>query len=301
MRVEKLHLGEPDIDDNLVRSLLAMQFPDLASHPLDEVQSAGTVNVIYRLGEDLCVRLPRLRKWSDSLEKELTWLPRIAGRVSLGIPEPVGRGEAGGGYPFTWAIYRWLPGESLATDQLTDQSEISADLARFVLQLQALEPTGAPMSGRKPLVDLDEMTRTAIRSAGDQLDRGRTMAAWEEALASPAWDGVAVWHHCDLLPPNLLVDDGRLTAVLDFGSVGVGDPALDVVPAWSVFDAHARMTFRTGLEVDAGTWARARGYALHQALLIIPYYAKTNPGFVDMALRTVRSVLDDLEGSGAQR
>jgi aminoglycoside phosphotransferase (APT) family kinase protein len=153
---------------------------------------------------------------------------------------------------------------------------------------------GVPRGGRRPLRDLDEDTRAAIVASAGVVDAGAAAAAWERALDAPAWDGAPVWIHTDLLRPNLLVGGGRLRAVIDFGGMGVGDPAADVVPAWSVFGAAGRAAYREALAVDDGTWERARGYALHQAAMIVPYYAETNPDFVAVAARTIDQVLADV-------
>jgi aminoglycoside phosphotransferase (APT) family kinase protein len=294
MAGKKMHDGEIDINVELVHRLLLTQFPHLCDRPLNEVRSTGTVNAIYRLGDDLCVRLPRVQHWVADLEKELEWLPKLARHLPLAVPEPVAKGEAGSGYPFPWAIYRWIQGETFATDRVGHEHQAAADLAQFVAELRRIDPSGAPRSGRKPLRQLDEMTRAALESLRGVVATDAATAAWESSLQAPAWDGSPVWRHCDLLAPNLLVEGGRLKAVIDFGGAGIGDPALDVIPAWSVFGKSGRIAFRSVLDIDEGTWARARGFALHQALLIIPYYPETNPGFVAMAKRTVQQVLDDL-------
>jgi aminoglycoside phosphotransferase (APT) family kinase protein len=290
----KMHDGEVDIDAELVGRLLAAQFPQLTGLPIREVRSAGTVNAIYRLGDHLCARLPRVRSWAPDLDKEWHWLPKLAPRLSLRIPEPVGKGHPGSSYPFSWAIYRWIDGQPYADELVEDEHQAAADLAQFVLQLRRVAPDGAPRGGRKPLRELDAVTRAAIASARGAIDSDAATAAWERALQAPAWSGTPVWIHTDLLRPNLLVHDGRLRAVLDFGGAGVGDPAADVIAAWSVFNQIGRAVFRRALQVDDGTWDRARGFALHQAALIIPYYAETNPGFVAPATRTVNEILTDL-------
>ena len=292
----KMHDDEVDHDADLVARLVAAQFPELADRPVTPFPSTGTVNAIYRLGDDLCVRLPRRREWSEDLAKELEWLPRLAPHLPLRIPEPVGRGEPTDGYPFAWAVYRWTDGRPCGDAVIGDERSAASDLAGFVLALRRLDPHGGPPTGRRPLRQLDDVTRAAIEASTDAIDSKAALIAWERALAAPAWDRTPVWIHTDLLPPNLLVDAGRLTAVLDFGGVGVGDPAADVVPAWSVFGPAGRAVYRAGLDVDDGTWERARGYALHQAALIIPYYRVTNPGFVTMAVRTVGQVLADVNG-----
>ena len=174
--------------------------------------------------------------------------------------------------------------------------EAAADLARFVTELRDVDvPVGAPPGGREPLRELDAVTRAAIRSARGVIDGDAALAAWDAALQAPTWEGAPLWIHSDLLRPNLLVRDGRLCAVIDFGGIGVGDPAADVIAAWSVFGSPGRAHFRAALGVDGGTWNRARGFALHQAAVIIPYYRVTNPGFVALAQRTVEQVLLDIE------
>jgi len=275
-----------------VRRLIAAQFPalrDLSVHP---VRSTGTVNAIFRLGQDLCARLPRVAAWAEDLERELRWLPWLAPQLSLPTPELVGRGAPGAGYPFAWAVYRWIEGQPYADELIDDESRAARELAGFVLELRSVEPVAeAPRGGRRPLAELDAPTRTAISAAAGTLDGAAVTAAWELALLAPACQARPVWAHTDLLRPNVLVRGGRICAVLDFGSVGVGDPAADVIAAWSVFGPAGRAVLRAALAVDDATWSRARGYALHQALLIIPYYQRTNPPFVELAQRTVAEVL----------
>jgi aminoglycoside phosphotransferase (APT) family kinase protein len=290
----KMHAGEVDIDEEFVQRLVEAQFPQLADLPIRAVQSTGTVNAIYRLGDHLCARLPRVPSWAQDLEKELNWLPKLAPYLSLRVPEPVAKGHPASGYPFPWAIYRWIDGHPYSEDLVHDEHQAAADLAQFVVELRRIDPLGAPRGGRKPLRELDAATRVAIEASRSVIDGDAAAAAWASALEAPAWDGTPVWIHTDLLRPNLLVDRGRLSAVIDFGGVGIGDPAADVIAAWSVFSQSGRTTFRAALGVDDGTWNRARGYALHQALLIIPYYAETNPGFVALAKRTVEEVLADI-------
>jgi aminoglycoside phosphotransferase (APT) family kinase protein len=286
-----MHAGEVPINVGLVRRLVSEQFPHLVDLPVEQVRSTGTVNAIFRLGDDLCVRLPRVAAWASSLEREVTWLPRIAPHVSLPVPEPFILGHPAQGFPFSWAIFRWIEGRPYADDRVSDEREAARDLARFVAELRKMDVAGAPRAGRRPLRDLDEATRRAIEEAGGVIDADAAAAAWTAALEAPPWDGEPVWIHTDLLRPNLLVCDGRLAAVIDFGDAGAGDPAADVIAAWSVFGPAGREVFRHELGVDEGTWQRARGYALHQALLIIPYYAQTNPEFVTLAKRTVEQVL----------
>ena len=288
-----MHDGEVDIDAGLVRRLVAAQFPRLTDLPIRELQATGTVNAIYRLGDHLCARLPRVQDWAQDLDKEWQWLPRLAPHLSLQIPEPVAHGHPESSYPFAWAIYRWIDGQPYADALVDDEREAARELAQFVAELRRIDPVGAPRGGRRPLRELDAVTRAAIRSARDAIDTEAAMAAWERSLQAPACNGTAVWIHTDLLRSNVLVRDGRLCAVIDFGGAGVGDPAADVIAAWSVFGHTGRGVFRDTLDVDDGTWDRARGFALHQAALIIPYYRETNPGFVAPAKRTVGEILAD--------
>ena len=291
----KMHDGEVRIDAELVRRLVAAQFPGLTNLPISAVQSTGTVNAIYRIGDHLCARLPRLRQWAQDLDNERQWLPKLAPGLSLRIPEPVGRGRPASSYPFSWAIYGWIEGRPYADDLVDDERQAAMDLAQFVAELRRMDPVaGAPRAGRKPLRELDAITRAAIDSSRGVIDSDAATSAWDRALEAPAWTGAPVWIHTDLLRPNLLVHHGRLCAVIDFGGVGVGDPAADVIAAWSVFGHTGRGLFRGALDVDDDTWNRARGFALHQAAMIIPYYAETNPRFVALARRTVKEVLADI-------
>lgn len=290
-----MHEGQVHIDADLVARLLAAQFPELGAMPITRVASTGTVNALFRIGDGLCARLPLVEHWAEDIAKELKWLPRLSRRLTLQIPEPYAEGAATALYPFLWAIYRWIDGEPYADAQIDDEAAAATTLARFVLELRAVEPTDdAPRGGRDPLRQLDDETRAAIDASSGLIDGDTAMAAWKHALEAPSWNGDPRWIHGDLLRPNLLVDEGHVHAVIDFGGAGMGDPATDVIPAWAVFGPDGRRAFRSALDVDDGTWARARGIALHQAAMIIPYYRETNPAFVSLAQRTIEQILADL-------
>ncbi len=291
----KMHEGEIDIDTVLVKRLLTEQFPQLADRSITLVRSTGTVNAIYRLGSDLYVRLPRLAIWTESIDHEWTWLPKLAPHVSLNIPKPLARGKPTNWYPYPWAIYHWIEGSPYQDDLVNDERQVAYDLINFILELRSVDMLGAPRGGRRPLIELDAATRSAIESSGGVIDTEAVSLAWTRSLEAPRWNGNPVWIHGDLLRSNLLVQGGRLYAVIDFDGVGIGDPAMDVIPAWSVFNKVGRETFRVALNVDDDTWSRARGYALHQALMIIPYYRDTNPEFVTMAKRTVDEILGEIK------
>ena len=267
-----MHTDEVDTDPSLVQRLLAIQFPQWADLPIEPVLPLGTDNANYRLGESMVVRLPRHKPSVKPLELERRWLPYLAPHVPLAVPVPIGAGEPGEGFPFTWSVYSWVEGEPATLEEL-DPEQAARELATFILALQAIDIDGAPTSYRGgALAGRDEGTRTSIAVLGDHT----LLAAWETALAAPEWDGEPVWVHGDLDLRNLLAADGRLAGVLDWGCTGIGDPACDVAAAWKVLPAHARELFRDLLDVDDATWARARGWVLHQCALALPYYTPEN-------------------------
>lgn len=289
----KMHDDEIPIDVALVQRLLADQFPHLANKKCSILNTAGTVNAICRLDDDLYVRLPRKASWSAGIVDELTWLPQLAPHLTLTIPTPYAKGESTKQFPHSWAIYHWLEGEPYETNLVRDELEAATDLATFVNEIRAIPTEGAPTVWRKPLAELDEITRASIEASAGMINVVATRKAWDVAVQSEPWDGNGVWMHGDLLKGNLLVNEGRLSAIIDFGLACVGDPAADLIPAWAVFGTEARAAYRQSLAVDDATWSRACAYALHQAVMIIPYYRESNPRFAEMAVRTVREVVED--------
>jgi aminoglycoside phosphotransferase (APT) family kinase protein len=294
-----MHEDQVEIGVPLVRRLLAEQYPRAADLPIERVQSTGTVNALFRLGGGSVARLPLVARWSEDIEREWQWLPWLSeGIGSIRIPEPVFKGEPTSWYPFPWAIYRWIDGTPYDDALVRDERRAAEALAAFVLELRALELVDhAPPAGRRPLRELDRETREAIRAADETIDAAAAMSVWDEALEASAWDGQQTWIHGDLLRPNLLVHEGRLVAVIDFGGVGVGDPATDLMPAWSVFGEEGRRAFRAALGPDTHAWRRGRGIALHQAALVIPYYPETNPRFVSLSKRAIEQILEDFTGT----
>jgi aminoglycoside phosphotransferase (APT) family kinase protein len=300
MSARKMHADELDIDVPLVRRLVAAQCPRWAALRIAPVRSAGSDNAIYRLGNDLAVRLPRRTGRTDeSLEKECEWLPRLAPLLPLPVPVPLAKGVPGEGYPCGWAVYRWLAGETATRQHLADSRQAAADLAGFLAALQRIDIAGAPPPGEHnffrgvPLATRDAAVRAAIASLRGVVDVGVVTAAWEAALRAPAWQGPPVWIHGDFCDGNLLAERGRLSGVIDFGGLGVGDPACDLIAAWSFLPARAREVFRTALAVDDATWARGRGWALSVALIALPYYRATNPVRVAYSLDRIGEVLAD--------
>ncbi|MGI8690674.1 MAG: aminoglycoside phosphotransferase family protein [Thermomicrobiales bacterium] len=299
MPAGKMHADEVDIDGLLVSRLLAAQFPQWANLPLQPVQSAGTDNAMYRLGDDMTVRLPRIAGVTGQVDKEHEWLPKLAPHLPLAVPVPLALGVPGEGYPWHWSITPWLDGENATIERIADPRQAATDLARFVAALQRIDPAGGPPPGEHnfgrsvPLAQRDRSTREAIEALDGMLDSDAVTATWDEALRTPVWHGAPVWIHGDLSSGNLLAIRGRLSAVIDFGCLGVGDPACDLMIAWTLFSGESREVFRAALAVDDATWARGRGWALSWALIFIPYYVNTNPIEVNKARRTIDEVLSD--------
>jgi aminoglycoside phosphotransferase (APT) family kinase protein len=302
MRV-RMHADEVDTDPPLVRRLLAAQFPRWIDLTIEPVPSSGTDNALYRLGGDMVVRLPRHARTNGTLKREREWLPRLAPHLALAVPVPLAEGVPDEGYPFVWSIYGWLDGDEATAERIADLREAAAELARFVAALWQIDPTGGPRPDDHnanrgvPLATRAAATRRSIAALGDRVDVDAVTAAWEECLEAPEWERPPVWIHGDLDSRNMLVQRGRLSAVLDWGCVGVGDPACDVAVVWKVLSADTRGIFREALAVDDATWARSRGWVLSQAVMAESYYTmETNPGLLLEGRRWLAEVLADRTG-----
>lgn len=291
-----MHADEIHTDAALVHRLLTRQFPQWTGLPVTPVPSYGTDHDVYRLGWNLGVRLPRIGWAGGQAAKEAEWLPRLAPHLPLAVPTPVALGRPDHAYPFIWAVHEWLPGEN-ANGTLRDLEPAAVELAGFIRALRGVDTTGAPprLPGTRggPLAERDEHVRRAIAELSGRIDGAAALRSWEQSLAAPGWDGAEVWGHGDLLPGNLLVLDGRLSAVIDFGGLNVGDPACDLQPAWNLFPGDIRRAFLAELEGDDAMRLRGRGWALSQALIALPYYWETNPGIVTQATRALNLVLAD--------
>ncbi len=287
-----MHENEISIDTQLIRQLLIEQFPQYSEHPIKRIKSDGTDNAIFRLGSDLCIRLPRIREADKQIILEQQWLPKLAPSLPLAIPTLIGKGVPHNNYPSHWSIYRWLEGPDAFTEHDIDLNQTAIDLAHFILALQKISTVGAPLSRRGvPLIEQNAAAQQAIESLKNDLDTHTITRIWEDCLQAHAWDKPPVWTHGDLLPANLLIQQRRLSAVIDFGLMGIGDPACDLIPAWSLLTSESRALFRETLGVDDATWMRGRGWALSIALIIIPYYKNTNPGLVAVANRIINEIL----------
>ncbi|MEV7186291.1 aminoglycoside phosphotransferase family protein [Kitasatospora sp. NPDC093102] len=300
----KLHPDELDIDEALVRRMVAERFPQWAGLPVEPVVPTGTSNAMYRLGTELVVRIPRIPGVVEEIAKEDVWLRRLAPQLPVPVPVPLAVGGPVDGCPWPWSVLRWLDGTTPDAGRPVEPGLLARDLADFVTAMRRIDPTGAPASYRsESLADRDPSIRKAIAAVPDLVDAAAATAAWEHALRAPAPVGPPVWIHGDLQPGNLLVSpDGRLSAVIDFGCAGLGEPAVDLIPAWYVLPAAARTAFRTAVAADDAMWDGARGWALSIALMEVAYYRDSDPRMVAIARRVVAEVLaDHAAPSGSRR
>jgi aminoglycoside phosphotransferase (APT) family kinase protein len=283
------------ITTGLVARLVAGQFPQWADLPVTAVGVDGNDNTTFRLGQKMSVRLPSAEGYAPQVNKEHRWLPVLAAHLPLPIPAPVAKGEPAYGYPRHWSIYRWIEGEPATIERIVDLGRFATDLAGFLAALYRIDPAEGPAPGEHnffrggPLSTYDVETRNAIAALGNEIDVQAVTEVWEAALAA-RWIGSPVWIHGDVSADNLLVADGRLRAIIDFGCSGVGDPACDLTIAWTFFSGESRATFRKRLPLDDAAWARGRGWALWKALITLIGALKTNSEEAEK----VRRVIDDL-------
>ncbi|WP_327676119.1 aminoglycoside phosphotransferase family protein [Kitasatospora sp. NBC_00458] len=292
---DRMHDDEPDIDTGLVRRLIAAQFPQWKGLPLQRVALTGTDNAMFRLGTELAVRLPRAGWAADGVTREQSWLPRLAPRLPVPVPEPLGHGRPTSGYLWNWSVLRWLDGANPTVGSIAEPVRLAQELAGFITALRSVEPApDAPAASRgTPLATRDAATRAAIGRLRGMIDTDAATALWDKALRIPERSGPAGWIHGDLSPGNLLVNGHRLSAVLDFGLMGVGDPTVDLIAAWTLLPGSARPAFRTALAADDEAWERGRARALSIALVQLPYYRTTNPPLAANARHVIREVLAD--------
>jgi aminoglycoside phosphotransferase (APT) family kinase protein len=295
--------GRGGIDADLVRRLIRTQFPQWADLPVEPVVVDGWDNRTYHLGDDMTVRLPSAKGYAPAIEKEQRWLPFLAPHLPLAVPTPIARGVPGEGYPYTWSINRWLHGDTASPERIDDLSEFASTLAGFLSALQGVDATLGPVAGAHSffrgasLSHYDDETRRAVAALTGSIDANRALAVWAAALAT-SWTAPPVWFHGDVAVGNLLVQSGRLTAVIDFGTSGVGDPACDLVIAWTFFFGRSRASFRGALPLDDATWARARGWALWKALIMLAAQIDTDSREAAVNRTVIGEVLDDHDQLG---
>lgn len=290
----KMHTDEFKVDISLVQRLLSEQFPSWKNLHLKPVPSAGTDNALYRLGNEMVVRLPRIGWAVDAIEKECEWLPKLAPFLPFSIPAPIGKGIPTEDYPWPWSVYRWLEGNNPTVGHIPDPILLTNDLMTFIQALHKINLPNGPISNRGvPLEKQDIETRKALQQLEGMIDVQTITAIWETALQAPKWSQQPVWIHGDLSPGNLLLQHGRLSAVIDFGILGIGDPACDLIIAWNLLPTNMRNTFRNGLGVDDATWKRGRGWALSNALIALPYYKDTNSVLANNARHVIQEVIEE--------
>lgn len=298
-------MDKADITPDLVTCLLDSQFPQLADLPVSPVEFDGWDNTTFRLGDKMSVRLPSAEAYVEQIDKEHRWLPILAGHLPLAIPEPLERGLPGCGYPRPWSIYRWREGQHATISRIADLTAFAIGLAEFLEALYSIDPTGGPPAGPHsfyrggPLSTYDAETKATIGELGDKIDADAATQVWEAAL-SATWTGRPAWVHGDVAPANLLLVDGRLSAVIDFGCSAVGDPACDTVIAWTFLAGPSREAFRAHLPLDEGTWVRGRGWALWKALATYFEAWRQRPDEAHLAglsfgwRHSARSIIDEL-------
>ncbi|MEZ0114562.1 aminoglycoside phosphotransferase (APT) family kinase protein [Catenulispora sp. EB89] len=290
--------GRAGIDAALVKRLIAAQFRQWAGLPVTPVELDGWDNRTYRLGEDMTVRLPTAAGYVAGIAKENEWLPRLAPQLPLPIPQVLATGEPGEGYPHPWSVRGWLPGSTLRMPEVADPVRFATDLAGFLHALQSCDTTDGPTAGEHsfyrgtPPSFYDAETRACLEDLDGRIDTHRAADVWDAALKAE-WNGEPVWFHGDIATGNLLTEDGRLSAVIDFGTSGIGDPACDLVITWVTLTGEAREAFRTAMAQDAGMWARARGWALWKALLQVSGRAQLDAAMVPVTERVIADILDD--------
>ncbi|MGC4749780.1 aminoglycoside phosphotransferase family protein [Micromonospora sp. DT201] len=294
-----MHAGQVDITVDVVATLVAEQFPQWRALPVRPLASTGTVNALFRVGTEIVLRFPLLPTTDPELRAELrqeqAYAGLLAAHLPVAVPEPLGLGEPGEGYAGPWTAYRFIPGQPAQLDRIGDLDTFARDLASVVTALRGIDTGGRawPGSGRGgPLAAEDAGVRSALALSDGLTDTARLAKVWDRCRDTPGHDAAAVWVHADLMPGNLLVRDGRLAAVIDLETVNVGDPAVDLMPAWNMLDAGARETYRQALGLDDATWERGRGWALMQAINALPYYIETNPVMAGIAQHTLRAVLE---------
>ncbi|MBS0350517.1 MAG: aminoglycoside phosphotransferase family protein [Proteobacteria bacterium] len=286
------------IDASLVDHLIAVQFPQWQNLPVRVVANGGWDNRTFRLGDNMLVRMPSGANYAVQVAKEQYWLPKLAPFLPLLIPTPLAIGQPGEGYPWRWSVYRWLEGEPAAFAQVNNWRDFAVSLARFLAALQSIDATNGPAAGIHSfyrggsLTHYDKDTRQAIDQLKDRIDVDVATRTWEAALATQ-WQDAPVWIHGDISAGNLLVQNGQLSAVIDFGQLAVGDPACDLVIAWTLFSGERRTAFRDILSLDADTWVRAKGWVLWKALITAAGLTNPNNFEAQRCWRIIDEILRD--------
>jgi aminoglycoside phosphotransferase (APT) family kinase protein len=290
--------ADVDIDVPLVRALLNEQHPDLASLPLFDVET-GWDNVVYRLGDDRAVRLPRRAAAAALIGHEQRWLPELAPRLPLPVPTPVRTGQPGCGYPWSWTIARWLAGQSAAVTPSHDPLTVAAQLGAFLHALHQPAPPDAPRNLVRgvPLLDRTQAVHDRASQVTSLVDSAAVLDLWKHLVQAVPWPGPPLWIHGDFHPGNVLISKGHASAVIDFGDVRAGDPATDLAMAWMMFQPSVPRRFRTAAGgstnwIDDDTWTRARAWALVFGLAFLAIL-RDSEVFGRLGRSTLEAVLGD--------
>ncbi|EJQ95779.1 aminoglycoside phosphotransferase family protein [Bacillus cereus] len=288
------------ITADLVKKLIQEQFPKWAHLEVKPVKLSGHDNRTFHLGDQMSVRLPSAAAYAPQVEKENKWLPILSKELSLPISAPIAKGNPSEEYPWSWSINKWIEGETVTKENVRDLKGFATDLGSFLVELQSIDTSNGPIAGahnfyRGGLISVyDKEARVAIENNKDVFDETLLKHLWDLALRS-TWDRKPVWVHGDIAPGNLLVKDGKLSAVIDFGILGVGDPACDAAMAWTFFDENSRNVFKEVLSIDEETWNRARGWALWKALITYDANKNSNKRVAEESYRVIQVIVDDYE------
>ncbi|TQO21734.1 aminoglycoside phosphotransferase family protein [Paramicrobacterium agarici] len=291
--IRRMHDDEVIPDAAQVATLIADQHPQWSALPVTPVASSGTDNAMFRLGDDLAVRMPRRPGMEELPAREHRWLRALAPQLPVAVPEPLALGAPGHGYPHPWLVLSWLDGENPRLGALQHPFDLARDLGAFTRAMRAIDTADGPPTGAS-LAERDAHVRRDIEALRDEIDADAVTAVWEQPLTLPA-ETAPTWVHSDVAPGNLLLRGGRLQCVIDFSWCGVGDPAIDLQVAWNLLPAEARPMLREASGVDEATWLRARARALAQALLQLPYYKTTNIPLATNARHVIAEVLHEVE------
>ncbi len=284
---------------DLARKLIAEQFPEYSNLLIVDVEKQGHDNRTYRLGDDMLIRMPTAADYALKVPKEQELLPGLAKRLSVSIPAPIKMGKPSAYYPYPFSIYKWLPGKSINLLTLTDQEkeQLAFDLAKFLKELQAITDIKGPEPGqhnwwRGDHVSIyDKGAREQIAELANFIDAPRALALWDQACAT-RWNKQPIWIHGDFAIGNILMDSGKLSAVIDFGGAAVGDPACDLVIAWTYLSGKARETFISKMDMDPDTWLRTRAWALWKATFELCQIADKNSQEAELQKRIIDEVMN---------
>lgn len=292
-----------EIDTTLVSKLITNQFPQWKDLLIRPVVSSGWDNKTFHLGDHMLIRMPSAADYELQVEKEQRWLPILAPFLPLPIPYPLGKGRPDEGYPWKWSIYQWLEGESIASAKIGDLCGLAKDLAHFLTAFQRIDPANGPEPGLHSfyrggsLANYDSEVREALRALDGKIDTDAALNIWETALTT-IWCSSPVWVHGDISAGNLLIQNGHLSAVIDFGQLAVGDPACDLAIAWTLFKGKSREIFRMILQLDPDTWNRGRAWTLWKALVVAAGFTNPNNTESKECWRIIDEVLKDSQLEG---